>query len=770
MKNLFSALGMALVASFSLVSCAEDRLAPVDNASGEGVPFEISTVITKTTNDGLSTKWATGDQINLFHAEAGTTTYVNDKAFTVDSDLAGKFTGELTSALADGKSYDWYANYPYSSYQTTPAGVDKSTGAYVTIGGTTQTQTGNDSKAHLSEKACPLYGVAKGVASDAMPALAMKNLASVVAIKVTNTLDDALTVTSVGFTSTEDIVGTYYIDYSGDAPIYKASGDKYVNSTANLTVSGGTAIAKDGSATFYIAIKPHTVAKDSKLTIAVNDVEKTLTLTKDITFTAGSIKTIGYKMDQSDQVTLPWSIDGTGGSAVWTSTLGLSQSGLGTDYKSANSPYLSKFDTDGDYVQVKYDSPALSVKFGVKMIGGAASSTITVSGSVDGSSFTDIEAFTVSGSQGTMNTFTTSNAISKDYRYVRITFTKRGANVGLGGVSIQKASTDPAIEVENILGVSARGCSEETLEYSITNPIDGTTISATCDGTIVKNVTVTDGVVKYIVSENISGAARDGKITLTYGSVTKEVKVSQVADTFESTVTEILLDATADSKKTFTVTSDFDWIAAITGAEYQVSPASYTWAEGGKQTITVTASADNASESGTIGLGTLTITNSKTEKKLTVDIKQKSSYVSGTTVTKTINEIVSANDYKVSSDTTIRTQKKSIAIDEVITISTTAEGNSGSFWGTDTIDWRCYQSGATDAIIKVVAAEGHVIKKLTLTFNVKNSGILKNGSASITSGTEYDVNAQSVSYTIGCSKSGSSNGQIRITGVSVTYE
>ena len=299
MKNLFFALGMVLAASFSLVSCAEDRLAPVDNAAGEGVPFEISTAITKTTNDDLATNWAKDDQINLFHAEAGTTisgttNCVNDNAFTVDDGLSGKFTGTLTSALTDGKSYDWYANYPYVSQKTSPAST---TAGYLTIGGTTQTQTGNSSTAHLSGKACPLYGVAKSVPSDEKPALTMKNLASVVAIKVTNTLDDDLTVTSVAFTSTEDIVGTYYINYSGDAPKYTKSGDTYVSSTANLTVSGGTAIAKGESATFYIAIKPHTVKSGSDLVISVNGISKTLTLTKDVTFTAGSIKTIGYKYE-----------------------------------------------------------------------------------------------------------------------------------------------------------------------------------------------------------------------------------------------------------------------------------------------------------------------------------------------------------------------------------------------------------------------------------------------------------------------------------------
>ncbi len=294
MKHSAFTLGAMLAATFALSSCNES-LSPLQPT--EGVPFEISTLLTKTSNDGLNTVWASGDAINLFHAEAGATTYISDGQFTVDDALTGVFSGTLASALEEGKSYDWYANYPYSSYQKTPAGISQSTGAYITVGGTSQTHAGNDSKAHLAGSACPLYGVAKNVASNVKPAIEMKQLASVVAIKVTNTLEDALTVSSVSFTSSEDIVGTYYIDYSGDTPAYSKSGDAYVSKTATLTVTDGTAIAQNSSAVFYIALKPHTAASGSTLKISVNGVEKTLTLTKDVTFTAGSIKTLEYKYD-----------------------------------------------------------------------------------------------------------------------------------------------------------------------------------------------------------------------------------------------------------------------------------------------------------------------------------------------------------------------------------------------------------------------------------------------------------------------------------------
>ncbi len=245
-------------------------------------------MITKTANDGMATKWAESDAINIYHAEAGTSAYVCDGQFTVDAALEGNFTGKLASALEDGKTYDWYANYPYTAQKTSPAA---GTAGAITIGGLTQTQTGNSSTAHLCGQACPLYGVAKGIDASAKPSLTMKNLASVLAVKVKNTSSSELTVTKVEFTSTEDIVGTYYIDYTGETPAYTAAD---ANATATLNVTGAEAIAKDGEATFYLAVKPHTVKSGSTLVVAVNGQKQNFTLTADATFNAGKFRTLSY--------------------------------------------------------------------------------------------------------------------------------------------------------------------------------------------------------------------------------------------------------------------------------------------------------------------------------------------------------------------------------------------------------------------------------------------------------------------------------------------
>ena len=301
MKKIFYlSLGAAMM--LCLTNCAKtEEPGKPDVVPGPGeqevLDFSLyaATPTLKTVNDGLDTKWASGDAINLFHAAAGQKTYINDGKFSLSSEdvVNGLFKGKLSQALAGGGSYDWYAVYPYNSANTTPAGASASDAAAVKIGDLSLTQNGNDSKAHLAGEICPLYGVAKAVGSGDVLSIPMRQLTSVVAVKVINTASDPLTVSSVSFTSTEDIVGTYFINYSDpESVVYTATSSTDVSSTAQLNVVGAAEIAKDGNAVFYIPIKPHKVA-GGKLSIAVNGVNKEITV-ENISFAAGSIVPMEY--------------------------------------------------------------------------------------------------------------------------------------------------------------------------------------------------------------------------------------------------------------------------------------------------------------------------------------------------------------------------------------------------------------------------------------------------------------------------------------------
>lgn len=297
MKKSFIYAGAILAATISLTNCTKE-INGSDTVLPEGIPFEIcANPTTKTTVDGLSTKWAAGDGINVFHAAAGSTSYVSDNEFTIAAgDLTeGHFTGKLSAALGEG-TYDWYAIYPYSSYIKSPANT--STG-YSIIGSRSdksQSQTGVDNMSHIAGENYPLYGKSTAPTSASeMPSINMKPAFSVLRVKVTNTTGSALEVSNISFTAPEAIVGTFYIDFSGDAAVYTAG--KYVSEKASLTVTDAS-IDAGASAEFYLAVKPFTAKTSSNLTLSVNGYEKKITLTKDIAFTAGHIKTLGFEFDK----------------------------------------------------------------------------------------------------------------------------------------------------------------------------------------------------------------------------------------------------------------------------------------------------------------------------------------------------------------------------------------------------------------------------------------------------------------------------------------
>ena len=136
------------------------------------------------------------------------------------------------------------------------------------------------------------------------------------------------------------------------------------------------------------------------------------------------------------------------------------------------------------------------------------------------------------------------------------------------------------------------------------------------------------------------------------------------------------------------------------------------------------------------------------------------------TVTKTMNEIVTENNYTVSSGNTAISYT-SLDLDDNITLSTTGAANCGSFYGTGTYDWRLYQNKGGNAI--VTATEGYNLKSVTFTFSVSNTGTFLYGSNVLTSGTAVIVSGKTVTFTVGNSGT-ATNGQVRITAISVTYE
>ena len=64
-------------------------------------------------------------------------------------------------------------------------------------------------------------------------------------------------------------------------------------------------------------------------------------------------------------------------------------------------------------------------------------------------------------------------------------------------------------------------------KYSISNPREGQEASVSTSDTWITGVTDSGGTVSYTIAENNSGSSRTGKITVTYGGVSKEFNVTQ---------------------------------------------------------------------------------------------------------------------------------------------------------------------------------------------------------------------------------------------------
>lgn len=147
------------------------------------------------------------------------------------------------------------------------------------------------------------------------------------------------------------------------------------------------------------------------------------------------------------------------------------------------------------------------------------------------------------------------------------------------------------------------------------------------------------------------------------------------------------------------------------------------------------------------------------------------------TISKTMKSIVNENEYTVSTGTTINTICTSIDLDDNISISLSksGSGNTGSFWGTNSVDWRLYQTD--EPSVTVYSKTGCTINTVKFTYGNTNTGKLNTsgcftsvGSLSyINSGTAYDVDDTSVTYYVG-NTSTKTNGQVKITAIEVKYE
>lgn len=233
----------------------------------------------------------------------------------------------------------------------------------------------------------------------------------------------------------------------------------------------------------------------------------------------------------------------------------------------------------------------------------------------------------------------------------------------------------------------------------------------------------------------------------------------------------------AGKTATATISTNYDGTLSVSSSATSIATATIS----GK-VITVTGVSK--------GSTTLTVTGSSTSGynaiNKTINVTVNEAQGGGTpspsdpvTATTTINDVVSENNYTVSSGSTINTKCTSIDLDDIIKVSVSvkegATGNTGTFWGTTSVDWRHYQTD--EPTITVSAKEGYSIVSVKFTYTNSNTGVLNtsgfgqsiSSTYQITSGKAYDVDDSSVTYYVG-NTSTKANGQVRITAIEVVYK
>jgi hypothetical protein len=264
----------------------------------------------RTSNEGINTLWSEGDEINIFHLVSGSDNYINDGRFALAKGSQNCFKGNLNSegSLINGTTYDWFASYPYNATLTSPDGE----GAKFTIGSlptSHQTQTGNNSSAHMAGEYMPLVGKASAVAAAKAPSLTMKNVASMAKFVIINNFDETITIKSIEFSApNHSVVGSFSIDFSDISDIRITPIE--ASERALLEVANGESIAAGESAAFYMAIAPFTAALGEQITFKVNiltsqgerGIERVHTLANKLTFSAGKTKDITLKCGEELEV------------------------------------------------------------------------------------------------------------------------------------------------------------------------------------------------------------------------------------------------------------------------------------------------------------------------------------------------------------------------------------------------------------------------------------------------------------------------------------
>ena len=321
-----------------------------------------------------------------------------------------------------------------------------------------------------------------------------------------------------------------------------------------------------------------------------------------------------------------------------------------------------------------------------------------------------------------------------------------------------------AVEPQSV-ALSALAGNYDTYQNAYVS-VSGLTVTAVSG----KNVTVTDGANSYVVYTNYaSGACAVSDVITAVGTVTKygtteEIKVWKAADLTVGGGSPAGPATVSFTQPTGAAATAGCSIAVTVGGSAHTS--GNTVASGTTVTLTATAGTGYNFTSWTVSGATVlsstatTTTFTMGSSAVTISASFSPSGGGGSTVAS-----VSIETYASTHGWSNGTKYESITIDSNVTASVNGGGNSGKYY-TSGNQWRLYQSESASITIN---AGSKTITSVTFTYAVTNNGTLKKGSTTVSSGAAQAENASSVTYTVGNTGT-ATNGQVRITAISVTYQ
>ena len=127
---------------------------------------------------------------------------------------------------------------------------------------------------------------------------------------------------------------------------------------------------------------------------------------------------------------------------------------------------------------------------------------------------------------------------------------------------------------------------------------------------------------------------------------------------------------------------------------------------------------------------------------------------------------VSIADYADKNSWVNSTKYDTVILDENVTVEATGtDSNTGKYYESGE-NWRMYQTGTPSIVF--TAKEGYVIKTVKVTYASQNTGALTLNGTTVASNTAVEVNASSVTFSVG-NTGDATNGQARISAIEVVY-